>query len=367
MLTLALLGLAFGLVSTVLIFYFAGYLGPAPHSRERLAVVGLIAGYPTVFVTVFFNVALAYAASAGFDGYDVDLREALGAAYSRIGTIASWSLISVVVGLLLRQIAERLPGVGKPIAIWLLGAVWGIGTLFVIPMLAIERSSSLPALRRSVELAKQRWAENVGGNFAIGVWTAIVSVPAVLVLGIGSAAAVNDRSVGVALMLIGLIGLVTVSALAAATRQVFAVALYRHAIDAPAGGFSTWDLENPFTGKPQGKRRKSWILRIGVPILALFAILAIIVAIVGPRHGYHASFPAASARELPAGTPLAFHGQRIGAVTGSTVEGDQATLTFEVEPSYRGAFLDHRLYPSRVAGHVYINVGEPGHSWPLLP
>jgi hypothetical protein len=37
--------------------------------------------------------------------------------------------------------------------------------------------------------------------------------------------------------------------MAGATRQVFSVALYRYAIDRPAGGFATADLEHPFALK----------------------------------------------------------------------------------------------------------------------
>ena len=59
---------------------------------------------------------------------------------------------------------------------------------------------------------------------------------------------------------VALVGLFAISTLVAATKQVFAVALYRYAIDAPAGGFAASDLEYPFVADPARRRRKSWIL-----------------------------------------------------------------------------------------------------------
>ena len=120
------------------------------------------------------------------------------------------------------------------------------------------------------------------GNLAIGAWSVIVAIPAGLTLGIGAAVAKTQPGAGLVLVAIGLIALVALSTVVAATRQVFAVALFRYAIDAPIGTFSPADLENPFTGAKAGEKRKSWILRIGVPFLALFAILGIVARLDRP-------------------------------------------------------------------------------------
>jgi hypothetical protein len=357
MLALAFGGLACSVISCFLVFYVADFFDPASRSGEWLALYGLIAAYPTVLVTVFINVALAYAASAAFDGEKVDLREALDAAASRARAIALWSLISVVIGFILNQIAERVPG-GARLVTWLLGALWAIGTLFVIPMVAIERAPAVPALQNSLRMVRHRWAEGITGRVAIAAWTVVVTVPAVMVLVIGGAMVETSPVVGVAMMVGGVLVLLSTAALSASMNQVFAVALYRHAIDAPTGGFSKWDLENPFTGKPgkpQGKRRKSWILRIGGSFLALFLVVVVISAIVGSpqpnRAGdpyWHVRYFTNEARDVSAGTPIVHHGRRIGTVIRTTVEGREVDIAFTVNRRIHAGVLN-RGFRARIA------------------
>lgn len=351
---LAFLYIAFAAGSTMLVFLFAGYFAPGHHSRDGLALWGLIALYPSVFIGIYINVALAYAASAAFDGEEVSAREALKAASSRAGAIAVWSLISVLVGMLLNQLAQRVPLAGKLI-VWLLGVAWGIGTFFVVPVLALERISPTDALRRSMGMAKQRWSEEVGGSLAIGAWTGVIALPAGILFGIGAAVSRTHPGSGVAMMVVGLGGVVVVSALAGATRQVFTVAIYRHAIDAPTGGFSSWDLENPFTGRPKEKR-KSWILRICLPILALFFIVGAIAALVGPRHrsaaGYHVTFLTSYAAQLSRDAPVIYQGHMVGYVVDVEPHGETSDVAYYVAPSWRPYVAGENLMLSRWQGRT---------------
>ena len=241
-------------------------------SGGHFGLIALFALYPSILVGVFFNVALACAASAAFDGERMSAGEAIRMAWGKRWRIAAWSLISAVIGVIVSEIASRLPGGAKLVG-WLAGAAWGLATIFVVPILAMEGVGALSAVKRSAGLVRSRWGEGLTGNLAIGAWSVIVAIPAGLILGIGAAIAKTQPGAGFVLVAIGLIALVALSTVVAATRQVFAVALFRYAIDAPIGTFSPADLENPFTGAKAGEKRKSWILRIGVPFLALFAML----------------------------------------------------------------------------------------------
>lgn len=362
MLALSLIGLIASLMATVLVFAIAFRLSPGAHSRSYIALVGAIAAYPSTFVSVFVNVAVAYAASAAFDGERVTLREALNAAETRLGEIAKWSLIAVAVGFILNQIAQRIPGGGRVVS-WLIGAAWAVGTLFVVPILALERAPAVPALRRSVAMAKRRWAEEIGGNIAIGAWTVVIVLPAIVLIAIGAAVLATNQAAGAMIVLGGLTAVLAAITLSATARQVFAVALYRHGIDAPAGGFSTWDLENPFTGKPQAKRSSSWILRIGGAILAIAFLLGIIGAIASHnRHtasqGYfHLSYPATYAPDFQAGMPVRYHRRQIGDVVAVEVDGSTVTVSFQVLQGYQQVAMSYRAYLRHSRGGPYLQLG----------
>jgi len=256
MLVIALLGALAGVVSVAIVFGFAGYFSSPSPSRGRLALVVLIAAWPTTFVSVFFNVALAAAADAAMDGRRLTFKQALGVPVSKLGQIAVWSLLAAGVGVLLHQLAERIPWGGR-IASWLLGVAWGLLTIFAVPVLAIEGCGAPRCLRRSGELLRKRWGEAAAGGLTITAWMVVLSMPAAILLGAGVALLPFAPAAGVALLIAGLVALMLVSGVASAIRQVFAVALYHYTANRSIrGGFPQSALDDPFT-----KRRRRGLFR----------------------------------------------------------------------------------------------------------
>lgn len=255
MISIALIGTAFGLAGAAAIFYFSGYLSSAPGSapsRAHLALVAVIAIYPMTFISVFFNVALAGAAAASFDGRPIGVREALAISWKRVGRIAQWSLLAAGVGIILEQVVSRIPGAGR-LASWLLGAAWSLATIFAVPLLALEGPGPFETAKKSVALIRGKWGEGITGLASIGAWTVVALLPVGIAVGFGVAIRHQDAILGEALIAIAIGGLFLVSALALAAGQVFGVALYRYAGGSPnTGGFATADLEDPF--RRRGKR-----------------------------------------------------------------------------------------------------------------
>jgi hypothetical protein len=246
MISIALIGAGCGLAGTAALLYFSGYLHSPTHSRGHLALLALIALYPLTFISVFFNVALAGAATASFEGRPISVGEALGISWRRLGPIAKWSLLAAGVGLVLEQLASRIPGAGR-LASWLLGAAWGLATIFAVPLLALKGPGPFETAKESVHLIKSRWGEGITGMVSIGAWTIVVMLPVGILFGIGLATRVRHAAEGEALIAIAIGAFFLVSALSLAARQIFTVALYRYANGLPVGsGFAAADLENPF-------------------------------------------------------------------------------------------------------------------------
>jgi hypothetical protein len=379
MLTLALIGIGSVTFCTMLIFALGGYFSQPHHANGgHLGLIALFALYPSILVGVFFNVALACAASAAFDGERMSAGEAIRMAWGKRWRIAAWSLVSAVIGVIVSEIASRLPGGAKLVG-WLAGAAWGLATIFVVPILAMEGIGALDAVKRSAGLVKNRWGEGLTGNLAIGAWSVVVAIPAGLILGIGAAVAKTQPGAGLVLFAIGLVALVALSTVVAATRQVFAVALFRYAIDAPIGTFSPADLENPFTGGKDGEKRKSWILRIGVPFLVLFAVLGIVVAIVHPRNeaaegyyrqadGYYQySSYIQGALDVGVGASVEYRDRPIGTVVHVEEDGTEIVTTIWVALKYRRFVESHSAYAVGPAGYKNLCIGTPGECHPAAP
>jgi Family of unknown function (DUF6159) len=165
----------------------------------------------------------------------------------RLGKIALWSLLAAGVGALLAELSSRLPDGGR-IAAALVGAAWGLATLFVIPILAVRSPTPGPiaALKESVRVIRERWGESISGSITISAWTILIAIPAAMLLGIGFAVIGGDSAAaGAVLVAVGGLLLFSVMAISSAVQQVFSLCLYEYATDGSVRQFDEQDLANP--------------------------------------------------------------------------------------------------------------------------
>ncbi|HEV7750295.1 MAG TPA: DUF6159 family protein [Baekduia sp.] len=236
--------------ATVALFWLAGWFHD-PANSDRLIWLAALFAWPLTFAATTLNVALAAAADATLAGRHLTVRDALAVAAGRLGQIALWSLLATGVGLVLQQLAERLP-LGGRVATWLIGSAWGLVTFFAVPILALEGCTAAGCVRRSTRLIRGRWGEGVGGSIIIGAWAVLAAGAGGAVLGVGLAFSGAPR---VAIVAVGLVVVLGAGALAAAIRQIFAVALYRYATDGHVrGGFAVDDLRAPFSARRRLRR-----------------------------------------------------------------------------------------------------------------
>ncbi len=249
LLTLAVLSGVFGVASIVVTFALGGLLGEGRFSEGRFLLAALILAYPLMFVSVFINTAIAAAAASALEGRRLSLGEALAVPLRRIGQVALWALIAAGVGVLIEQLAARLPFVGS-IVVRLVGVAWSLASLFAIPVLALEDCSAPECLRRSAHVIKERWGEGISGNVMISAWTVLVMFPLILIFGAALALSSSEPALRDGVIVLAAVALVAVIAIAAVVRQTFAVALYRFATTGAAQGpFGQADLQAPFSSK----------------------------------------------------------------------------------------------------------------------
>lgn len=229
------------------IYDLTGFFSGHHRSGAHLALVTLIVAFPLTFLGVFFNTAIAAAVVGVLEGRRPSVREALAVPVRRIGQVAMWSLLVSVVGIVIEQIARRLPLVGS-LAVRLLGLSWSLATLFAVPILATEGCSAPECLRRSAKLVKKRWGEGIGGNVIITAWAVVAALAVVLVLGIAAGLSRGAAGVKIGAFAVAAIVFALILALSGVIRQTFDVVLYRYAVSGSApDGFSASDLQAPFS------------------------------------------------------------------------------------------------------------------------
>jgi hypothetical protein len=253
-LLLAVLSAVAGAAGVALIYDLSGMFSAHHHANDgRLALVTLILAYPLTFVSVFLNTAIAAAAAAMLDGQRMSLGAALAVPARRIGQVALWSLLVAGVGMLIEQIASRLPFIGS-IAVRLVGLTWSLASMFAVPILATEGCSAPKCLRRSAALVKKHWGEGISGNVIITAWTVVAIIPVAFVLGVALAALRGDAGARAAVVATMVTVLVLIAGAGAVIRQTFGVVLYRYASTGTAGGgFTPDDLDAPFSASLLGR------------------------------------------------------------------------------------------------------------------
>lgn len=119
------------------------------------------------FVIIFFNSALVGCAIIRLKGGDPTVRDGIGAAMARLPQIAAWALVAATVGLILKAIESRSERVGQIVAS-LLGMAWSITTFFVVPILVVEKTGPIDAVKRSVGIMKKAWGNRLPRMLALG-------------------------------------------------------------------------------------------------------------------------------------------------------------------------------------------------------
>lgn len=205
-------------------------------------VIGALGVYFATVVATYFAVALAAAAAEVLDGRDATVRGGMAVAGRRVGAILGWALVLTTVNLVLQALRER----AGPLGNLLLGAAavaWGLATLLVVPVLALEGLGPLDALGRSTALFRQKWGEQLAGAASIGIlFTLLGAVPAALLVCVG--VATGSTPVAIAFLVVAVLVAVAAGVLGSAARGVFAVALYRYAAGlGGTGPFTERDLD----------------------------------------------------------------------------------------------------------------------------
>lgn len=157
--------------------------GATPGTYALAAAFYLVSAY----VTIFFNAALISQANIALKGGDPTVAGGLRTAGSMAGRLLPWALLTATVSMILRVIEERLGFIGRIIT-GLIGMAWNLITYLVLPVLVLEGATTKPAVKRSMDMFRNTWGENVLGNAGIGLFGFLLFLPVIPIVVLGGAA-----------------------------------------------------------------------------------------------------------------------------------------------------------------------------------
>lgn len=187
------------------------------------------------FIGTFSNMCIVYTAKKRFEGGDATFGESISFALGRIVQILGWATVSASVGLLFRALdsmAERAGAVGEiVVGIFrsILGMVWSVITIFVVPSMVYRNTGPIDAIRDSVRVLRKTWGESLVRSIGFGLVQFLVMLLGVAVFA-GLFATLGTSEVMVPILIVGAIvyfvGVIFVFMLA---EMIFNTALYAYA------------------------------------------------------------------------------------------------------------------------------------------
>jgi hypothetical protein len=89
-------------------------------------------------------------------------------AAARLNAILAWSLLTGLVGLIIRGLEERVGIVGRWI-VGFIGIAWSVASVFVVPIIVMETEGADPVrfLKTSAAMLKKTWGESLIGYLGI--------------------------------------------------------------------------------------------------------------------------------------------------------------------------------------------------------
>jgi hypothetical protein len=183
-------------------------------------------------VIVFFNTGLIACTLKIISGEDPDVPVSYGIRFAlqRLSQIVGWALISAFIGVILKVIEGSHKKAGELISS-LLGSAWTALTYFVVPYIVVEGSGPIEAFKRSANTLKKTWGTALVGNFSMGLFAFLITLPFLVIIFILFSSTVASSSF-VGMIFVGALGfllIVTVGAVTSAADAIFKTYLYVYA------------------------------------------------------------------------------------------------------------------------------------------
>jgi hypothetical protein len=233
--------LAVGLVMATFAvpMFLAGIFERGLATAGGLPVLGTFLGlafYVVQYTIIFYcNSALMGAALMRLEGGQPTVGDGFAVANRHFASIVGYALLAATVGIVLRSIARR--GIVSRIIASLFGAGWNIATFLVVPVLVVEGVGPIDAVKRSCQLLKKTWGEQLAGSFGLGAAFAMIFLLGGLLFAGALAGAIASQSVPliVAVVAVFVLAGVLTSLVASALSAIYTAAVYRYATQGDAG------------------------------------------------------------------------------------------------------------------------------------
>jgi Family of unknown function (DUF6159) len=227
---------AIGAILVTIAFAAPEFLLYSAGGNEMLGYALLFLFYLIQYtVIIFANSALVGAAMIRLRGGDPTLGDGFRLAFSRFGTILGYALISATVGIILHALSKH--GTLANIVRSLVGMAWNLATYLVVPVLVVENVGPIEAIKRSANLLRRTWGEQIIGGAGMGlVFFILVLLTTVLGgAGVFLGVSLNSMALIIASVIVAVLAYLMLALLSSTLGGIYSAAVYRFAAEGEVG------------------------------------------------------------------------------------------------------------------------------------
>ena len=154
------------------------------YALNSFGISYLVFSYLSVnFINVFFSTAFYHEILNALEGKQVVIRNGLSFSLMKIKTIALWSLLSGIVGLIINILSHRFSFVNR-IVVRLIGIAWQVASIFSIPVIASKNDiiNPIQVLKKSTNILRQTWGETLIGFVGIKLFGFMIFISFFVIL-----------------------------------------------------------------------------------------------------------------------------------------------------------------------------------------
>ena len=145
--------------------------------------------------------------------------------------------------MILRWLSERGKTLGQIVSS-IVGLAWNLATYLVVPVLVVEGVGPVEAVKRSANLLKKTWGEQIVGNFSISLVFVLLAV-LLIILSIPVFILVASTHSPVLIALTALLFVLTfvfMGLIGSTLNGIYVAAVYRYAAEGEASGFFSEEI-----------------------------------------------------------------------------------------------------------------------------
>ena len=197
----------------------------------------------TIFSIQFFNAAVIACANMRIKGMSPTFHDGLSTAKRYYKRIFKWSLVKVGFGLLfginMSILKTPLTHYARNIA----NQIWNLITYLVVPVMIIEDRDVSDAVKRSFQLFKKSWAENIIGQVSMGLifiglamlW--FIPVGLIIIYSVTNTLSSAQLQFYFTFVLLGIFYWIALLIMSSAINAIYSALLYNYAVNGSVKGY----------------------------------------------------------------------------------------------------------------------------------